>query len=224
MTPEKGRLREYATGGQTPLRVDAEKGIIYNVLVLGHRSSNGAEYKEEVMRAAQGQYAGSPVFVGHARDGANPLYDDKLGFIDSPHVSLDGLRGDFHFPPKHRLAEQLVWDAQNNPQNLGFSHDADCTWTWSGGCKQVTSIDKVYSVDLVTRPATTGGLFEEQRQRQEPSLIHREVIRREPTPGEVPQTPWRSPWEEERERTAPVPVYDLFGKSDPLDALFGNEA
>jgi hypothetical protein len=79
-------------------------------------------------------------------------------------VSPEGIRSDFHFNPKHRCASQLIWDAKNDPKNVGFSHDADCTFTKQNGKRVVTSIDKVYSVDLVSRAGTTGGLFEEEAQ------------------------------------------------------------
>jgi hypothetical protein len=158
-----GRLQEYSSAQATPIRVDVVKGILFDVLILGHNSRNRVDYPREVMQEAVGKYDGASVFVGHTRDGSNPDYDRKLGVIRNPRVAAEGIRGDLHFSPKHRLAEQLCWDATTNPQNLGLSHDADCTWTIGpNGRKQVTSINRVFIVDLVTNPATTHGLIEEE--------------------------------------------------------------
>ena len=37
----------------------------------------------------------------------------------------EGLFADFHFNPKHALAEQLLWDAEHAPENVGFSHNVE---------------------------------------------------------------------------------------------------
>ena len=72
----------------------------------------------------------------------------------------DGLYGDFHFNPKHALAEQLCWDAEHAPGNVGFSHDVEAQTSRKNGRVVVEAIRKVSSVDLVADPATTSGLFE----------------------------------------------------------------
>jgi hypothetical protein len=142
--------------------VDAEKGIVYDVLFLGLHSRNRADYPRQVMEEALPQYEGALSYAGHARDGVNPDPDKAFGVPRNCHVVADGIRGDYYFPPKHRLAEDLVWRAQNAPKSVGFSHDASCTWQVRDGRKVVTKIDRVYSVDYVTRPATTSGLFEDE--------------------------------------------------------------
>ncbi len=188
-----GRLREYAITPTSPLRVDAEKGILYDVLVLGHSSRNRVDYPREAMQEALSRYDGVPVYVGHTRDGSNPEYDRKLGVIRNPRLGEDGIHGDLHFPPKHRLAEQLLWDAINAPYSCGLSHDADCTWTVQNGRKIVRKIDKVYSVDLVSRPATTCGLVEEEEPAIATELLCAEILRPAPAP-DVKTREWESPW------------------------------
>jgi hypothetical protein len=160
--PTKGRLREYTTGQAAPVRVDAEKGILYDVLFLGHSSRNRADYSQAVMQEALSQYEGALSYSGHTKDGTNPDPDKAFGVPRNCHVAADGIRGDYHFPPKHRLAEDLVWRAQQSPRSVGFSHDAECTFTMDKGRKRVQKIDTVFSVDYVTRPATTRGLFEDE--------------------------------------------------------------
>jgi hypothetical protein len=74
--------------------------------------------------------------------------------------SGDGLFGDLHFNPKHALSEQLVWDAEHAPQNVGMSHNVLARTTRSGDETVVEAITKVQSIDLVADPATTSGLYE----------------------------------------------------------------
>ena len=71
-----------------------------------------------------------------------------------------GLFADFHFNPKHALAEQLVWDAEHAPENVGFSHNVEARTVRRGERIVVEAITRVQSVDLVADPATTRGLFE----------------------------------------------------------------
>ena len=88
-------------------------------------------------------------------------YQDRIGAIHN--VALrpgEGLFGDFQFNPKHALAEQLLWDAEHAPENVGFSHNVEARVRRSGERVVVEAILRVQSVDLVADPATTRGLFE----------------------------------------------------------------
>ena len=89
-------------------------------------------------------------------------YQDRLGLVRNIALrSGDGLFGDFHFNPKHALAEQLLWDAEHAPENVGFSHNVQARTVRQGDDTLVEAILKVHSVDLVADPATTGGLIEQ---------------------------------------------------------------
>ena len=68
-------------------------------------------------------YEGMRVNVDHVDPGQRRSLRDRIGLIKNVTLKEDGLYGDFHFNPKHALAEQIAWDAENAPQNLGFSHD-----------------------------------------------------------------------------------------------------
>jgi hypothetical protein len=72
----------------------------------------------------------------------------------------EGLFGDLHFNPKHLLSEQLVWDAEHAPQNVGMSHNVLARTKRNGEETVVEAITKVQSIDLVADPATTSGLYE----------------------------------------------------------------
>ena len=123
-------------------------------------SRKGREYPKEVMARALPLYEGMRVNVDHVDPGQRRSLRDRIGLVKNVTLKEDGLYGDFHFNPKHALAEQIAWDAENAPQNLGFSHDTRGSSRNIGGRVVVESIDKVLSVDLVANPATTTGLFE----------------------------------------------------------------
>ena len=161
-TPDQTVLQEYADNRGVPLRVDREKGIIPGVKLLGTVSRKGREYPKEVMARALPLYEGMRVNVDHVDPGQRRSLRDRIGLVKNVTLKEDGLYGDFHYNPKHALAEQIAWDAENAPQNLGFSHDTRGASRNRDGKVVVESIDQVLSVDLVANPATTTGLFEDE--------------------------------------------------------------
>lgn len=145
--------------------VDREAGVIKGVKLIGLESKNGRGYTPKALREGITLYEGAKVNVNHPKDGPRSPrdYRDRLGVIKG--VSFrenDGLYGDFHYNPKHALAEQLAWDAEHNPRNVGFSHNAEGQLSRKGGKTLVESLTRVISVDLVADPATTAGLFEHE--------------------------------------------------------------
>jgi hypothetical protein len=157
-------LQEYCDGRGTRLRVDRAAGVIHGVKVLGLRSRNGREYLPEALARAIPLYEDAKVNVNHPKgDPAAPRdYQDRLGAIRN--VALRpgaGLFADFHFNPCHALAEQLLWDAEHAPENVGFSHNVLARTTRRGAVVVVEAITRVQGVDLVADPATTRGLFED---------------------------------------------------------------
>lgn len=153
----------YDSRGAT-LRVDREKGVIYGVKILGHESANGRSYSPKAIREAAKLYEGSKVNLNHAR-GANATgprgYEERLGAVRGVTVvEGSGLFGNLHYNPKHAIAEQLIWDAENAPENVGLSHSIEGRTGKKDGRTVVEQITKVISVDLVADPATNKSLFE----------------------------------------------------------------
>jgi len=157
---EPAILQEYADNRGIALRVDRERGVIHSVKLLGTVSRKGREYPHDVMAKSLPMYEGMRVNVDHVEPGQRRSLRDRIGLVKNVTLKEDGLYGDFHYNPKHALAEQIAWDAENAPQNLGFSHDTRGYSRNVNGRQVVESIDKVLSVDLVANPATTTGLFE----------------------------------------------------------------
>jgi hypothetical protein len=176
MPPNGERLLEYTTSRGATLQVDAERGVIKGVKILGLKSRNGREYLPEAVRRAVGLYEGRAVNVDHTESGQDPSYRNRIGRIVNPVLREDGLYGDLLVNPKHSLAEQLLWDAQHAPENVGLSHDAQGKTARRGGRTIVEAIDHVRSVDLVAEPATTAGLFESFSEEGEPGMSTEDVL------------------------------------------------
>jgi hypothetical protein len=156
-------LQEFVDSRSERLRVDRAAGIIRGVKLLGLASRNGRSYLEQALSDAVGLYEGAKVNINHPK--GHPLaprdYQDRLGVVRGVEFRPgQGLFGDLHFNPKHALSEQLVWDAENAPQNVGLSHNVLARTTKSGADTVVEAITKVQSIDLVADPATTSGLYE----------------------------------------------------------------
>ena len=157
-------LQEYVDLRGVAMRVDREVGILRGVKLIGLESRNGRRYRESALAAAATLYEEAKVNVNHPKEG--PLtprdYQDRLGVIRGVELRAgEGLFGDLHFNPKHALAEQLLWDAEHNPQNVGFSHNVLARLSLEDETVVVEEITQVQSVDLVADPATTQGLFEQ---------------------------------------------------------------
>jgi hypothetical protein len=159
------QLQEYCDSRGVQMRVDRASGVIRGVKILGLRSRNGRSYLPEALRQAAALYENAKVNVNHPKGhpAAPRDYQERLGQIRGVELRPEeGLFGDLHFNPKHALAEQLVWDAEHAPENVGFSHNVEARTARRGEEVVVEAITRVQSVDLVADPATTRGLFESQ--------------------------------------------------------------
>lgn len=158
-------VQEYFDSRGHTLGADRVAGVLRGVKLLGLRSRNGRCYEEKALRDAISLYEGAKVNVNHPE--GDPLgardYRDRLGAIRNVQVRRGkGLYGDLHFNPKHALAEQLAWDAENAPENVGLSHNVLAKTRRDDEGVVVEAITRVQSVDLVADPATTTGLFEHE--------------------------------------------------------------
>jgi hypothetical protein len=157
-------LQEFFDSRGVQMGVDRQAGVIRGVKILGLQSRNGRTYLPETLAQAAPLYEGAKVNVNHPKSGpSSPRdYQDRIGVIHAVAARGEGLFADFHFNPKHTLAEQLLWDAEHAPENVGFSHNVEARTTRRGDRVIVEAITRVQSVDLVADPATTRGLFESQ--------------------------------------------------------------
>ena len=163
-------LQEFVDSRGAAMRVDRQHGVIRGVKLLGLESRNGRRYLPEALTGAVELYEAAKVNVNHPK--GSPLatrdYQERIGIVRNVRWEQGrGLFGDLHFNPKHMLAEQLIWDAEHAPENVGLSHNVQARTARHGDETVVESILKVQSVDLVADPATIRGLFEHAGQRSE---------------------------------------------------------
>jgi len=156
-------LREFVDWQGAGLRVDRQAGLIRGVKILGLRSRNGRLYLPQALQEAAPLYEGAKVNINHC-PGPLPTprdYRDRLGLVRQVVFRPEeGLFADLCFNPKHPLAEQLAWDAEHCPENVGLSHHVEARLARRDGQNVVEAILRVHSVDVVADPATTQGLFE----------------------------------------------------------------
>lgn len=162
-------------------KVDPENGIVRNVKLIGFESKNGRIYPPQVLKSAVHLYEGAKVNIDHPAGGdpAKPRsYQDRFGVIRNVRfVEGSGLHGDFHYNPKHPAAEQFTWDAEHNPELVGFSHNALLrVGQVKNGRTMIEEIVSIRSMDLVADPATTISLFESENGSMEMSAPTAPVI------------------------------------------------
>jgi hypothetical protein len=145
-------------------RIDSEAGILYGVKLLGENSRNGRRYTPEAMRNAVPLYEGRKSFVDHPeRDKISE--DRKFGdwsgvFRNVRYVEGKGIFADQHLRKSGEHFQGILEAAQQFPNAVGYSHVAEGESKVEGNTEIVESIKEVFSVDLVTDPATTAGFFE----------------------------------------------------------------
>lgn len=161
---------------------DAEAGIVRGVKLLGLRSRNKRNYDTAGVRAdASKRFVGAPVFFNHPDDPTAPRsYADKFGVVASyEYRQGQGHFGDIRINTEHRLAKQFLFDVKHMPRTLGMSINGKVRQGSRGadGDVVVEGIDVVRSVDIVTRPATTDGIFEHETDSEEQMTITLEELR-----------------------------------------------
>jgi hypothetical protein len=154
-------LQEFVSAGAN-CRVDRHGAVVGNVKIIGLESKNGRRYLPEGLRRAIPLYEAAKVFVDHPTGSPTSprSYADRLGSLHNVSIDASGLIGDLHYNPKHPIAEQLAWDAEHAPENVGLSHNVKARTSRKDGKVIVEEIIRVHSVDLVADPATSRGLFE----------------------------------------------------------------
>src|SRR6185437_10756977 len=152
-------------------RLDAEKGIVYGVKLLGRVSKNGHRYSDRALRDAKSVYESNVVNLDHPPNRnatAERGVRERFGIIRNPESVItgndetDGVYGEHHFPLKHSYTPEYLEILERFPQSVGFSHNAVVTESVQDGKVIFDSVERARSVDLVANPATTRGIFESE--------------------------------------------------------------
>ena len=156
---EDSAVEELEDGGGTMVR---------GMKLLGLESRNGRTYDTHGVRSTgSDRLTGARVFLNHPAQATDARrYEDQIGSVVSARYREgQGHFGDVRFNPKHAVYEQLMWDIRNNPSGLGMSINASLKVNRrrdSAGRIVVEGIHSIRSVDIVTHPATTNGVFEHE--------------------------------------------------------------
>jgi hypothetical protein len=160
--------------------VDEAAGVIRNVRICGRYSKNchglpgvteGTEYTDGCHRGAQELYEGREVFCDHVipGKGASPTRSvhDTFGVLKNvrPVQESEGTvsRGDLHYLPDHPVAKNVVHSVRHKLGLFGLSHHAKpASAKVVNGRYVVERLERVESVDLVNRPATSRNLMESE--------------------------------------------------------------
>lgn len=171
-------------------RIDRQAGIIRHVKILGEQSINGLTYPRSTRSDAMHLYEDARVFIDHpsrANPGEVRSFRDLVGTLHNITDELDGLYGDLHLLTGSPNAERILEAAEKAPTAIGLSHNAITIQVPSNTGTVVTAIERVRSVDVVTLPATTQGLFESAGSYRAPHRRGATVTRRPPA------SPWDHP-------------------------------
>lgn len=150
------------------LKLDREAGIVHGVKVLGWSGKGGQRiYQRRAVEQALPLYDGVVVNLNHVQAGENDLshpnrsVTERFGRIVNPRITDDGLFGDLKFNRKHYWAETFMGWVEDDPSAIGLSHDAILQGPMmKDGKRNIESIPKVFSVDIVADPGSTKGLHE----------------------------------------------------------------
>ena len=161
----------------TAPQVDPDKGVLKNVKLLGMESRNKRHYKPAAMKEAVSLYKGRKIYVDHPKrvdmeSGADRSMNDWAGTIQNARFESDGIYGDVKLRKASPYFAGIIEAAQEFPKDVGFSHVADGESKYEGETEIVESIREVFSVDLVTDPATTGGFFESVKPTKKNTVKH----------------------------------------------------
>lgn len=148
------------------LQVDREQGVIRDVKICGRRSRNGRHYSDQALQQVMQEAEGSRVYVDHDSPQEGVVHRrslrDRFGVLKGTYMRDDGVYArELRYNPEQSLTEQVLWEAENNPGTFGLSINvrrARLRKTKEGDV--VESFEKLRSVDIVSEPATTNGLFE----------------------------------------------------------------
>lgn len=148
-------------------RASIKKNIIEGVHLVGLQAKNRYRankapyiYKESALKAAVELYNNVDIYLSHGKEGEERPIESKVGFVQNARFKEGvGIIGDLVLNNKHPFFESTVWWAENAPGKLGMSHVA--TNVFNTKENAVVEIRKVHSVDLVSSPSTTNGLFKE---------------------------------------------------------------
>ncbi len=155
--------------------IDVEQGIIRNLAIMtGDSPTRKRHYTDGAMRGAVELFEGAQAYIDHPipsvhreRQGVRST-KDLIGWYQNirfENGSPTGrLKGDLHLIGESQEAKKILWLSQNKPNLIGNSPRTRGRYYIQNGKEFIEQLVDVHSVDLVTAPSTTKGLFESANQ------------------------------------------------------------
>ncbi len=144
-------------------RLDPVVGIAYGLKMSGFTSVRNRFYPPPLVEKALPMYEGCACYVNHAPpDGSKKrTVEEKIGTWHNVRMTEDGLYGDLWYNVAGKWARFIEAEVAH-PTGFSFSHDTrgESRRDPRTGRDVVTRIDRVLSVDLVHKGATTTTFFE----------------------------------------------------------------
>lgn len=144
-------------------RIDRENAIVYGVKILGTESRNGRRYPPEMLARYKDRYENARVHLDHAGTCESRSVTTCFGAVRNIEARPDGLYADLVYNSKHPNVDQILNAMETFPENFGFSPNHEVEMESVDGVNIITKVIRVLSVDLVDTPATTNGIFEEEK-------------------------------------------------------------
>lgn len=159
-------LQEMTSDALSEARVDPESGMIFGVKICGRESANGRIYLKPAFCESTGLYEGKALKKGgHGKKGSAPGFEETIGVLRNVRAKNSGLFADVDVVDDGPDGRKLLALAERAPGLFGASQEASGKIERGGPGEhdKVREITAVRAVALVGNPATTQGLFENDR-------------------------------------------------------------
>lgn len=226
----------------TSSKIDREKGIIYDVIVLGPTSPNthgienvekGTKYPTTTREKAIPIYEGLHVRIDHVKrpgpddkdfDPNDKGCDDQYGILREVRDNGQYMLANLHFLTTHPLTPRVLESVDRKLNLYSLSHNAYSVGRIEDGWFVVEEIVEAWSVDLVNKGATTGTLVAERHKRKGDAMktmklksFLRETVM--PKLAAVQQKQLKLTLEEDVLPTDAEVSYDDASAADPMEML-----
>lgn len=153
-------LIERTNWGAT-VNIDEDNRVLKNVVILGSKSKNNRKYSGQALRSGVPIFEGIRAYLNHDKKAKVRKVEDLIGRFQNVRVEEERLIGDLHLIPDDGKAAKVINIAKTMPDIVGSSIHAFGKFRNERGTAIIEQFVKGSSIDVVTDPATTKGLFEE---------------------------------------------------------------
>lgn len=144
--------------------VESKNGsfIVEGMALLGAKSKNGRTYSADTRRNAVKIFEGAKAYADHpvkGREDEPRRVMELIGIHRNVRFdeATDMLRSNLHLSPTDLVKGYIIPHAKSNPGIIGNSINASGKIANDGNVMEIT---RARSVDIVTEPATTNGIYE----------------------------------------------------------------